>query len=53
MDVCPRFSVVLSCVGRRLAMGRSAAQSVLPRCMKGFIVSEVNFELEQTRTPNS
>jgi hypothetical protein len=30
MDVCPRFCVVLPCVGRGLALGRSAVQRVLP-----------------------
>jgi hypothetical protein len=34
-------SVVLSCVGRRCTMGQSTAQGVLPKCLKGFIVSEV------------
>jgi hypothetical protein len=30
MDVCLRFSVVLSCVGRGLASGRLPIQGVLP-----------------------
>jgi len=30
MDVCLRFSVLLSCVGRGLASGRSPVQGVLP-----------------------
>jgi hypothetical protein len=30
MDVCPRFCVVLSCVGRGLASGWSPGQGVIP-----------------------
>jgi hypothetical protein len=48
----PSFCAVLSSVGRDFAMGRSAVQEVLSKCLKGFIVSEVNSESEQTRRPN-
>jgi hypothetical protein len=46
------FCVVLSCVGRGLAVGRSPLQGTLPICLIGFIVSEVNSESEQPRGPN-
>jgi hypothetical protein len=42
------FYVVLHCVGRGLAMGRSPIQGVLPKRPNGFVVSEVNSELERT-----
>jgi len=38
------FRTVLSCVGSGLAIGRSPAQGVLPKCLSGFTASEVNFE---------
>jgi len=44
--------VVLSHVGRDLAMGRSPVQGVLPKCLKGSIVSEANSESQQARRPN-
>jgi hypothetical protein len=46
------FCVVLSCVGRGLAVGCSPVQVVLPKYLKGFIVSEVNSESEQFRGPD-
>jgi hypothetical protein len=52
-DECPRFScVVLSCVSRSFAMGRSPAQGILPKYINGFKASEVNSEMEQVRGPN-
>jgi hypothetical protein len=52
MEVCPPFSV-LCCLVKvdTLAMGRSSVQGVLPKCLNGFITSEVNCELEQARGP--
>jgi hypothetical protein len=50
--MCAFFCVVLSCVDRGLAVGRSPVQGVLPKCLKEFIVSEVNSALEQAREPN-
>jgi hypothetical protein len=53
MDACPFFlSIVLSCVGRGLAMSRSPVEGVQPQYLKGFIVSEVNHESEQARGSN-
>jgi len=49
MYVCP-FSV-LSCVGRDTAMGPSPVQEVLQKCLKGFIVLEVNSVSEQAPGP--
>jgi len=42
------FCVVLSCIGRGFARG----QGVLPKCLHGFTVLEVNSELEQAKGPN-
>jgi hypothetical protein len=36
------FYVVFSCVGRGLAISRSHVQGILPKCLNGFIASEVN-----------
>jgi hypothetical protein len=47
------FCSMLSCVGRGFAMGRSPVQGVLPKCLIGFIVSEVNSESEKARRLNS
>jgi len=45
MEVRPHFLwVVLFRAGRGLAMGRSTVHGVLPKCLKGFKVSEVNSE---------
>jgi hypothetical protein len=41
------FCVVPSCVGRGHAMGRSPFEGVLPKCLKGFVISKVNSELGQ------
>jgi len=46
------FLVVLSRVGRGLAMGRSPVQGDLPKILKVFVASEVNFIMEQARGPN-
>jgi len=43
---------IVSCVGRGLAIGRSTAQGILPKCPKGFIFSVVNSDWEQPRGPN-
>jgi hypothetical protein len=34
--------VVLPCVGEDHALGRSPVQGILTKCLKGFVVSEVN-----------
>jgi hypothetical protein len=52
MNVCAFFCVVLSCVGRGLAKGRTPVQRDLPKYLNGFIVSEANTEQEQARGPN-
>jgi hypothetical protein len=36
--MCEFFSVVLSCVGRGLAMGLSPLQGILPKCLNRFMV---------------
>jgi len=46
------FYVVLSRVGRGLAMGRSIVEGVLMKCPEEFIISEVNFEAKQARRHN-
>jgi hypothetical protein len=47
------FCVVLSRVGRGLAMGRSPIKAVLPKSIKGFKVSKVFFsESNHARGPN-
>jgi hypothetical protein len=46
------FCVVLSCAGGGLKMGRSPVQRVLPKCLDGFVVSEVSSESEQAIGPN-
>jgi len=46
------FCVMLSCVGRRLAMGRSPVQKVIPKCLHGFKVSELISESGQSRRRN-
>jgi hypothetical protein len=43
------YRFVLSCIGRGLVTGSSPVKEDLP---EGFIVSEVNSDLEQTRGPN-
>jgi len=50
VDVRP--CVVLSCAGRGLVMGRSPVQGHLPKCLKGFVISEVNSDSEQVGGPN-
>jgi len=39
--------------GRGLAMGQPHEQRGLPKCLNGFIVSEVKCESEQAREPNA
>jgi len=47
------FGVVLSCVGRGLAMGRSPVQAVLPTCPKiDAWLQKSNSDSEQSRGPN-
>jgi hypothetical protein len=46
------FLFVLSFVCGDIAMGICPVRGILPKCVKGFIVSEVNSELEQVRGPN-
>jgi hypothetical protein len=41
--------VMLLSGGRGHAMGSSPVPGVLPKCLNGFILSEVNSESEQTR----
>jgi len=38
------FCVVLSCEDRGLTRGSSLVQGVLPKCLNGSMVPEVNFE---------
>lgn len=44
--------VVVSYVFRVLEMGRSPVQGIFPKCLRGFILSEVNSEPVQARGPN-
>jgi hypothetical protein len=46
------FCVMLSCVDRGLGVSRSPVEGVLPICLNGFMVSEVNSESEQAGGPN-
>jgi hypothetical protein len=48
MDEISHFCVVLSRIRRGLAMGLSPVQRVLPKCRRGFTVSDVHSDLEQT-----
>jgi hypothetical protein len=43
---------VLSSVGRGLAMDRSPILGILPKCLNGFIISQVNSGSEHVRGPN-
>jgi hypothetical protein len=45
--------VFLCCVDRNLAVGRSPFQGVLAKCLKRFIVSEINSEPEQAGGRNA
>jgi hypothetical protein len=47
------FSVLLSCIGRGLAMGRFAVQGMLLTCLNGFIISEIYYESEQAKGINA
>jgi hypothetical protein len=38
------FCIVLSCLNTGLTMIRSPIQVAVPKCVKGFIVSDVHFE---------
>jgi len=40
------FYVLLSRAGRELVMAQCPAQGVLPKCLKGFIISEVKSHSE-------
>jgi len=40
------------CVGRDLPRGDPPVKGVIPKCLKGFILSEVNSESGQDREPN-
>jgi len=42
----------MSCVGRGLAMGRSAVQGFPPECLNLFMVSEVRSASEEAKGPN-
>jgi hypothetical protein len=42
---------VLSCVGRDIAMGRYSVQGVLPKYLKGFTVSKLNYDSENDKGP--
>jgi hypothetical protein len=45
VPVCPHvFCVAQSSVGRGLVMGQTPVQGVLPKCIKGFIVSKITFD---------
>jgi hypothetical protein len=44
--------VVLSCVGKDVATGRFPIQGALTKCLKRFMVSEVNCESDQARDSN-
>jgi hypothetical protein len=46
VNVCPVFFCVcvVFCESRGLATGRSLVQGILPKCLKKFMVSEVNSE---------
>jgi len=46
------FSALVSYEGRGLEMGRSPVQGIFPKCLRGFILSEVNSEPVQARGPN-
>jgi len=48
MTMSPKwfFCVVLSCIGRRLAIGRYPIQEALPKRLKGFTVTDINSEPE-------
>jgi hypothetical protein len=43
------YCVVLSCVGRGLAVGRFAIHRILPKCLERFRVARVNSVPEQAR----
>jgi hypothetical protein len=43
------FCIVLPCVNRGLPMGWSPVRGVLPKCLNGFTVKEVNSESEEAR----
>jgi len=44
--------VVLSRVGRGLAMNRNPIQAIPLRCLKQFMFAEVNYDLKQVRGPD-
>jgi hypothetical protein len=53
MDTCPRLCVLLSCLGRCLAMDRFPFRRVQPKCLKGFVVLKVNLHSVQARESDS
>jgi hypothetical protein len=46
------LSIILSCVGTGLAMGRSPIQGAVPICLQVLTVPKVNSESEFSRGPN-
>jgi hypothetical protein len=55
LDACMYVRVLcvpLSCVGTGLVIYQLPVQDILPKCLKGCIVSEVISDLEQVRGPN-
>jgi len=50
--VCVCVCVLLPCVGRGIAVSRFPVQGVLPKCLKGFKVSEVIRESVKAEGPN-
>jgi hypothetical protein len=47
--VSPLSCVLVSGIDSGLAMGRSPVEGIVAKCLKGFIASGVNSELEQAR----
>jgi hypothetical protein len=41
--------VVLNCVGKGLEIDPSPDEGLLPKCLKRFVISEINSESEQPR----
>jgi len=46
------FYVVWSGISKSLVMGRSTIEGILQKYLKGFTISEVNYDSQQTRGPN-
>jgi hypothetical protein len=47
------FYALLSYVGRGLVIDLSPIQELLPKCLKGFTISEISSDLEQARGHNA